>query len=547
MAKGVVAGALCGAVVAVGAAAALSLYADGPDGSASRSPTNLAERPATTLTAPPAERTAPLAERTETSAETAIPDDPANMPEMVAPLPGSSDPDDRPAGATMPMADALPDTPPLRFEDSAPAPTVAGAPPAPALRPGDETGVSVSQADPLNPPEAGGPDPQIAADTLPAGIPDASQDSAALAQPQTDESTGRVSVTTEAPVMPTVQGMEPAAPQPEPEPSVTTEPAQPPMPVVPTEESGLVVADADAAGAPSLPVIEPTPEQAPEQAPDADSTPDVAAAGPEVQRPAIGTPGTTLIERGGQGGRLPSIGSDSGEFVPSDLPEPPLRRYAVDVAIAGDLPLMSIVLLDDPGGPLGPEELEDFPFPLTFAIDPARPGASARMAGYRAQGFEVVVLGAVPEGAQASDVEVAMAATLAAVPEAVAVLEPPRGGMQSSRQVSDQVAQIVKDSGHGLVLMPNGLNTAQALATREGVSAATVFRDFDQDGQDARTIRRFLDGAAFRARQNGDVIMLGRLRADTISALLLWGLQDRASQVALVPVSRVLTSGADPQ
>jgi hypothetical protein len=34
--------------------------------------------------------------------------------------------------------------------------------------------------------------------------------------------------------------------------------------------------------------------------------------------------------------------------------------------------------------------------------------------------------------------------------------------------------------------------------------------------------------------------MLGRLRPDTVSALLLWGLQDRASDVALVPISAVL-------
>jgi polysaccharide deacetylase 2 family uncharacterized protein YibQ len=54
-------------------------------------------------------------------------------------------------------------------------------------------------------------------------------------------------------------------------------------------------------------------------------------------------------------------------------------------------------------------------------------------------------------------------------------------------------------------------------------------------------IRRFLDQAAFRAGQDGGVIMLGRLRADTISALLLWGLQDRAGKVALAPISAVLS------
>jgi len=77
------------------------------------------------------------------------------------------------------------------------------------------------------------------------------------------------------------------------------------------------------------------------------------------------------------------------------------------------------------------------------------------------------------------------------------------------------------------------------------VPAATLFRDFDAGGQDAAAVRRFLDNAAMRATQQQEgVIMVGRLRADTISALLLWGLQDRAASVALVPVSAVLRQGA---
>jgi polysaccharide deacetylase 2 family uncharacterized protein YibQ len=72
------------------------------------------------------------------------------------------------------------------------------------------------------------------------------------------------------------------------------------------------------------------------------------------------------------------------------------------------------------------------------------------------------------------------------------------------------------------------------------VPADPVFRDFDSKGQSATVIRRFLDQAAFKAGQEGAVIMLGRLRPDTITALLLWGLQDRAGQVALAPISAVL-------
>jgi hypothetical protein len=43
-------------------------------------------------------------------------------------------------------------------------------------------------------------------------------------------------------------------------------------------------------------------------------------------------------------------------------------------------------------------------------------------------------------------------------------------------------------------------------------------------------------------QQDEGVIMLGRVRPDTISALLLWGLQDRAASVALAPVSAVLAA-----
>ena len=57
-------------------------------------------------------------------------------------------------------------------------------------------------------------------------------------------------------------------------------------------------------------------------------------------------------------------------------------------------------------------------------------------------------------------------------------------------------------------------------------------------------MRRFLDQAAFRAAQEGGVVMMGRLQAETISALLIWGLADRASRVALVPVSAVLKQDA---
>jgi hypothetical protein len=160
-------------------------------------------------------------------------------------------------------------------------------------------------------------------------------------------------------------------------------------------------------------------------------------------------------------------------------------------------------------------------------------------------GYEVATLVNLPAAAQPSDVEQALGGAVAAVPEAVALIEAPDGGLQADRTITEQAARFAADSGHGLVFLPNGLNTAQALAQRETVPALSILRDFDGDGQDARTKRRFLDGAAFRARQDGSVIMLGRLTPDTLSALVLWSLQDRAASVAMVPVSSLLIEQSD--
>lgn len=231
--------------------------------------------------------------------------------------------------------------------------------------------------------------------------------------------------------------------------------------------------------------------------------------------------------------------ADAAQAPPADLPS--LQRYAVAFDIPDDRPLMAIVLIDDGSSAIGAQALDSFPYPISFALDADWPGADPASRAYRAAGFEVLAMADLPRGAGAADVETAMQAVLRAVPGSVAVLEGPGRGLQSGRAVSEQLVPVLQDSGHGLVLQPSGLDTAQKLIAREGVPALTLFRDFDGEGQGVQTIRRFLDQAALRATQEDTgVIMLGRLRADTISALLLWGLQDRAGAVTLAPVSALL-------
>lgn len=269
-----------------------------------------------------------------------------------------------------------------------------------------------------------------------------------------------------------------------------------------------------------------------EEAPKRPALPKVGEAVSDA--PRIGTPASRLTDR--------TPDSTAEQATPEPAPEqPPLEKFAADFSNPDNKPLMSIVLIDRGDSDIGLEALAAFPYPLSFAVDVTSPEARARMERYRAAGFDVLALSDIPLGATGADTETLLRAGLRELPEAVAVMEGDGTGLQSDKAVSDQVTAVLQESGHGVVFFAKGLNTAQKLASKNGVAATTVFRDFDNKGQSAVVMRRFLDQAAFKARQQpGGVVMVGRLQAETISALLLWGLQDRATRVALAPISALL-------
>jgi polysaccharide deacetylase 2 family uncharacterized protein YibQ len=426
--------------------------------------------------------------------------------------------------------------------------------------------------------------PLAGADTAPVAMPDTGTVGALGAPPADAPSEGRVAVGSDSPVLPAPQAAAPVRPEGETRLVISTEPAQPPAPDPGEADAGL------AAPVPSTPQDAPRQEAATapdvqteitepvapadeaddvqdsvaaqalpaEDAPDTRKAviepvaPDEGAPAPEAApaSPRL-APSDTLGNRaeGVTVGRLPRIG-DAPEAMEApetaettETQEGALRRNAVAFDPPGDRPLMAIVLLDEGQGTLGLEALQAFPYPLSFAIPAGRPDAAEAAARYRDAGFEVLIAADLPESATAADTETAMQAWLAALPQAVAVIEGTGTGLQGSREASAQLAPILTETGHGIVMLPNGLNTAQKLIAREGVPSATLFRDIDGQGQNAGAVRRFLDQGAMRAGQQDEgVIMLGRVRPDTISALLLWGLQDRAASVALAPVSAVLAT-----
>ncbi|SHH78339.1 divergent polysaccharide deacetylase family protein [Marivita hallyeonensis] len=569
MARGFVSGAIWGTVLSVGTLGALSVL--------NSTEAERREAMAEAVDAPPApeQDTAvvvetPEPDQTASDGENQTP--PTQEPELVEseavteatetaePTPETitSENADQPAEP----ADTTEQTTPTEVDTAdAPDPGVTSEP---GRRPADVTDVTTeTDAPALDTPAAGADaSPEnVAQDPTPA--PETGEAVAALTTPETPETPATQptpssdAATPTPPSAPTLD-----APDSEIGLSVSTEPAQPPVPSLPEVETALVpdpepdteTQDAPDASEPEASAAT-TPGEAPERpqvrrlvpdtpAPDATDEGSVDTA--VLTRPSIGRPAGSLIERDGESAsRLPSVTDgttpETSETPPVDDSLPPLQRYAAKVDLADpNLPLMSIVLIDDGSGPLGPDTLENFPFPVTFALDPTQSGAAERMRAYRALGYEVATLADLPEGAQPTDVEQILAGAVAALPDSVALIEAPSGALQSSRTTTEQITSFAAESGHGLVFMPNGLNTAEAIARRENVATVSVLRDFDGEGQDARTKRRFLDGAAFRARQDGSAVMLGRLTPDTVSALLLWSLQDRAARVSMVPVSAVL-------
>jgi polysaccharide deacetylase 2 family uncharacterized protein YibQ len=313
--------------------------------------------------------------------------------------------------------------------------------------------------------------------------------------------------------------------------------------------------DAPAALDTAAPAPAPVAEAAPEPAPEAPAPrlPQVTAP-PAAAMPAPApapAPALPQVAGAGSSPRLPQAGTAAAPPAAEPEPEPApvpagppvaLRDNAVAFTATPDQPLLAVVLIDEPGNALDPAVLAGIPFPVSFALDPLRPDAAARAAELRAAGFEVVILGAaaIPAGAAPGDVEVALAAARAALPQAVALMDDPAGRIQGDRPVLDATVAALAETGHGLIAFPRGLNAAEETARRTGLPAATVFRLLDDEDQSAPVIARFLGRAGFAAGQEGAAVVVGRTRPDTVTALFSWALGGRTEGVALAPVSAVL-------
>ena len=242
--------------------------------------------------------------------------------------------------------------------------------------------------------------------------------------------------------------------------------------------------------------------------------------------------------------RQPDPVRDGSAGVRSDAPagtDSAMVRNARAFANAQGRPLFSILLVDDGRTPVDMAALAVGDMALTLLIDPALPDAEARAAAWRDAGQEVAVIGwgdALPQGAEARLEEIARR-----WPGALALVEDATRPL-SDGQVED-VAGALRAAGLGLVMHDRERDEAALAARREGLASGRIFRDLDGQQESVPVIRRYLDRAAFKAREDGSVIVMGRMRPQTVQAVLEWALDGKASGLALAPLSAVLRATGD--
>lgn len=323
--------------------------------------------------------------------------------------------------------------------------------------------------------------------------------------------------------------------------------------VVPEAEPEAALPEAEVATAPEAEVPDEAPAAEalvlPETAPVPESEPvgEALAVAPSGSLAPSAGLGDKTVD-GVTTGRLPVISpeapaeaSSAETAVSSAADLPPIARYARSFANPEGKPLFAILLID-PGTPdVQRADLAALPFPVSFVLDPMAPGAAEAAAIYRAAGQEIVMLATgIPKGATAADLEQSFAGLEGALPEAVALIDTPEAIFQDDRGLSAEVVTHLAEQGRGLVTFDRGLNAADQVARREGLAAATIFRSLDDEGEDAPLIRRYLDRAAFKAAQEGAVVVIGTAREATVTAMMEWAVEGRSASVALAPITAVM-------
>lgn len=270
----------------------------------------------------------------------------------------------------------------------------------------------------------------------------------------------------------------------------------------------------------------------------------------ELPRRLVLGEGQSFTARGpGLSGRIPRIGETPAAVtaaaapVPEEDPAPvgALARNALNFEGSPESPRLSVVLRATSDARAITDVLARLAAPVAVALDPTWPEAPARAAELRGAGHEVLItLTGLPDAAEPRDIDTALAAHIARLPQAMGVWLPVTSPAYRDRALTRHLAEVLRDTGHGLVAPLSGLDAVGQEARVAGLPALSVARRLGAAGEGQDALQRALEQGALRAGADGSAVLMGETRTDTLMALRDWADQQDDSRFALAPVSALL-------
>ena len=255
----------------------------------------------------------------------------------------------------------------------------------------------------------------------------------------------------------------------------------------------------------------------------------------ETQPAALTVPEAGLVPPDFDGGLpTPPEPLADGNSAWAEDDRPALVRNAVAAPPSWAAPLLSVVVVDRPGT----DPIEGVPLSVAIAADAE--DAQGRADAWRAAGAEIVAIPSLPAGAAGTGPLALFDATFDALPQAATIMAGSAQGFAGGPMAADEIAATLAETGHGLILRSGTSAPLAQAAERAGVPTAGIFRRVDGSGRDGRAVGRFLDQAAFEARNRGAVVVIADNSPETAEGLERFLESSRADSVVLVPVSAIL-------
>ncbi len=226
-------------------------------------------------------------------------------------------------------------------------------------------------------------------------------------------------------------------------------------------------------------------------------------------------------------------------------PQKALVRNATPFSNPDHLPMLAVILIDAGDEGLSNEVLRSFDFPVSFALDPDRVGATAKAKILRrGKLYEIVALapGQLTDPDSIETPQRSLEKTFATLPESVALLERAAHQFDAIRGLGDRIIPLLGQSGHGLITRDRNDDSAYGRARRAGIAVGSVYRVLDGARESGIVIKRYLNRAALEATRRGRIIVVGHTYPETVTALFSWAVSQKPANVLLAPVSAVLGS-----